>query len=176
MRWGGKVKCTLTQTQCQTSKWKRQHRNSIEYKHKHDDDDDSNNKTEIANVFSPDDSTISHIPDLLWNTVHFSQCHFCSITFAHARSPTKHPHIDFNANTQNAQPLIRLATTSFYLATSIPISRFCSTLYTLRLPCAFTSIQFVCLINVKHFQNNGYNEYKYNEWSRKCGVSVSVTA
>lgn len=52
---------------------------------------------------------------------------------------------------------------------------FC-TIYTLRLPCAFTSIWFVCLINVKHFQNNGYNEYKYNEWSRECGVSVLVTA
>lgn len=40
----------------------------------------------------------------------------------------------------------------------------------------FLSIWFVCLINVKHFQNNGYNEYKYNEWSRKCGVSVLVRA
>lgn len=40
----------------------------------------------------------------------------------------------------------------------------------------FSSIRFVCLINVKHFQNNGYNEYKYNEWSRKCGFSVLATA
>lgn len=39
----------------------------------------------------------------------------------------------------------------------------------------FSSIRFVCLINVKHSQNNGYNEYKYNEWSRKCGFSVLAT-